>query len=116
LKLAELESASAAKFIRPTLGFKNQYGLNKFLFQPRMQTLMISGGRKDKLRAGDILGALTSNGDLQADEVGKIEISDHFSYVAISSKQAQKAFDCLREGKIKGRKFQIRMISIHGTL
>lgn len=74
-----------------------------------MRTLFISGGRKDKVRPGDILGALTGEaGGLQGSEVGKIEIHDRFSYVAVSSAIAEVAIGRLRKGKIKGRIFQVK--------
>jgi ATP-independent RNA helicase DbpA len=79
--------------------------------QSKMQTLFISGGRKEKVRPGDILGALTGEaGGLDASDVGKIEIHDHFSYVAVSSDIAQMALQRLRNGKIKGRKFRIEPV------
>jgi ATP-independent RNA helicase DbpA len=76
-----------------------------------MVTLFISGGRKEKMRPGDILGALTGEaGRLDAKDVGKIEIHDHFSYVAVSNPISQKALLALRNGRIKGRKFTIEII------
>jgi ATP-independent RNA helicase DbpA len=74
----------------------------------KMATLRISGGRKDKVRPGDILGALTGEaGGLSANDVGKIEIHDHFSYVAVSKSVAQGAQQSLSAGRIKGRKFNV---------
>jgi ATP-independent RNA helicase DbpA len=72
-----------------------------------MVTLRISGGRKQKLRPGDILGALTGEaGGLVSTQVGKIEIHETFSYVAIASGAAEAAQRSLSEGHIKGRKFK----------
>ncbi|WP_374079218.1 ATP-dependent RNA helicase DbpA [Bdellovibrio bacteriovorus] len=111
LKLLEIETATGSKFKRQALGFKNQHGLGKSLKEAPMQTLSISGGRKDKLRPGDILGALTGEaGGLKAEDVGKIEIHDKYSYVAISAPMAKTAFEHLRAGRIKGQKFQIKII------
>ncbi len=74
----------------------------------KMVTLRISGGRKAKLRPGDILGALTGEaGGLDASNVGKIEIHDHFAYVAVSKSVGQAAQQSLSSGRIKGRKFQV---------
>ena len=74
----------------------------------KMETLYISGGRQDKVRAGDILGALTGEaGGLAAADVGKIEIHDRFSYVAVSKHVAAKAVTSLSAGKIKGKKFKV---------
>jgi ATP-independent RNA helicase DbpA len=73
-----------------------------------METLYISGGRKDKLRPGDILGALTGEaGGFQGGEVGKIEIHDRFSYVAIARGSADRAIERLGAGRIKGKKFKV---------
>ncbi len=79
--------------------------------EAKMDTIQISGGRKDKVRPGDILGALTGDaGNLDASQIGKIEIHDHFAYVAVSRDVSEKAFTSLSEGKIKGRKFRVRRI------
>jgi ATP-independent RNA helicase DbpA len=73
-----------------------------------METLYISGGRKDKVRPGDILGALTGEaGGFQGSEVGKIEIHDRFSYVAIARGSAERAIQQLGAGRIKGKKFKV---------
>lgn len=77
---------------------------------PDMVTLRISGGRKDKVRAGDILGALTAKSNLTGKQIGKIDIFDIVSYVAVEDKIAKQALKVLSEGKIKGRRFRIRMI------
>jgi ATP-independent RNA helicase DbpA len=73
-----------------------------------METLYVSGGRKDKLRPGDILGALTGeSGGLQGSDVGKIEIHDRFSYVAIAKGCVDRAIEKLGAGRIKGKKFKV---------
>ncbi|HEX8822025.1 MAG TPA: ATP-dependent RNA helicase DbpA [Archangium sp.] len=72
------------------------------------ETLCISAGRKDKMRPGDILGALTGEaGGLSAAHIGKIEIQDHLAYVAVSKDLVRVALQRLREGRIKGRKHRI---------
>jgi ATP-independent RNA helicase DbpA len=70
-------------------------------------TLRIDAGRSDKLRPGDIVGALTGEAGLPADAVGKIDVFPTRSYVAIQRAQANKALARLQGGKIKGRKFRI---------
>jgi len=73
-----------------------------------METLYISGGRKDKVRPGDILGALTGEaGGFSGADVGKIEIHDRFSYVAIAKDHALRAVERLGAGRIKGKKFKV---------
>ena len=74
-------------------------------FQPPMITLWIDAGRKQKVRPGDILGALTGTAGIAAGDVGKIDVFDKHAYVAISRQQADKALACLRDGKIKGRRY-----------
>ena len=81
-----------------------------FRLSPPMNTLMINGGRKDKVRAGDILGALTANNILSAKQIGKIDIFDNIAYVAIEHSGAKQALKILSEGKIKGRKFKVRKL------
>jgi ATP-dependent RNA helicase DbpA len=74
----------------------------------KMATLRISGGRKQKLRPGDILGALTGEaGGLGAADIGKIEIHDNFSYVAVTKSLSRSAEQSLRQGRIKGKRFQV---------
>ena len=75
-----------------------------------MMTLSILGGRKHKLRAGDILGAITGDAGIQGDQVGKIEIQDRVSFVAISRSSAKIAYEYFRWGKIKGRRFQVEWV------
>ena len=98
MKLVEIEKFAHMKFLRQNLGFKNQHGLSGSFLEAAMQTLSISGGRKDKLRPGDILGALTGEaGGLKSAQIGKIEIHDRISYVAISAEVAKLALQKLRE-------------------
>jgi len=77
-------------------------------FEPPMVTLWIDGGRKDKMRPGDILGALTGAGGIAGGEVGKIDVFEKQAYVAIKRDSAHQALTCLRKGKIKGRNFNVR--------
>ena len=81
-----------------------------FRLSPPMVTLCINGGRKNKVRAGDILGALTANTDLPGKQIGKIDISDTHAYVAVERPVAKQALKILAEGKIKGRRFKVRKL------
>ncbi len=72
-----------------------------------MATLCIHGGKKNKLRAGDILGALTGDIGLDAKVIGKINIFDFFAYVAIERKSFNRALEGLDRGKIKKRSFRV---------
>ncbi|MDA3922903.1 MAG: ATP-dependent RNA helicase DbpA [Salinisphaera sp.] len=78
--------------------------------QPPMATLVIQGGRRDKLRPGDILGALTGEGGLAGDDVGKIEITTVRAYVAIARAKVKTARDRLRQAGIKGRRFRLGLL------
>ncbi|BCS96678.1 ATP-dependent RNA helicase [Desulfoluna limicola] len=75
--------------------------------EPPMVTLSINGGRKSKLRPGDILGALTKDAGLPGSAVGKINCFDFYSYVAIERSMADKAEKALSTKKIKGKQFII---------
>lgn len=72
-----------------------------------MTTLRIDAGKTDKLRPGDVLGALTGDAGLNAAAIGKIAIFATRSYVAIDRRQANNALKRLQEGKIKGRRFRV---------
>ena len=78
--------------------------------KPKMVTICINGGRKDKLRAGDILGALTANQQIKGDAIGKIDRFDRLTYVAVNRKQSNEALNLLTNGKIKGRQFKARFV------
>ena len=75
---------------------------------PAMVTVCIDGGRKNKLRPGDILGALTGEGGIGGSEVGRIDIFDSYTYVAIMRQSVAQALDCLGGNRIKGRFFRVR--------
>ncbi len=76
-----------------------------------MVTLCIEGGRKNKMRPGDILGALTGEAGIPGSEVGKINVFDFHTYVAIRRASAKLALESLSTNKIKGRFFKIRKFS-----
>ncbi len=78
-----------------------------FVLRPSMTTLYISGGRKDNIRPGDILGALTKEAGLKGEEVGKIHILEVNSYVAVTHDKVARAIECLNAAKIKGKKFKV---------
>ncbi|MGM0545014.1 MAG: ATP-dependent RNA helicase DbpA [Pseudomonadota bacterium] len=79
-------------------------------FQPPMATLQLAGGKKDKLRPGDILGALTSEGGIQGHQVGKISVQARSAYVAVAREVVQQAQAKLERDKLKGRAFRVRRI------
>lgn len=69
----------------------------------QMQTLLLTTGKKNKVRAGDILGALTKDAGLDNSKIGKITITDLYSYVAIDKTIINKAVAYFKQGKIKGK-------------
>lgn len=77
---------------------------------PEMVTVCLDAGKKEKIRAGDILGALTKDAGLPADAIGKIDISAFCSYVAIQRNDAEKAFRYFQNGKLKGRKVNVKKL------
>lgn len=96
LKYGKIEYTENTENIKPT--------------QPAMVTLCIFGGRKQKVRPGDILGALTGEAGIQGKSVGKIDVTDFSSYVAIEREHAKDALQRLLDGKIKGRKFKAKLL------
>lgn len=82
--------------------------LDQPVFEPLMTTLQIDGGKKQKVRPGDILGALTSDQGISGKDVGKIQLGANWAYVAVARTSAKKAFRTLSEGKLKGRTFRVR--------
>jgi len=79
-------------------------------YQPPMDTLQLDSGKKQKIRPGDILGALTGHNGIAGNQVGKIDIFDQCAYVAIQHHQAVTALKILEMGKLKGRSVRVRMI------
>jgi len=77
---------------------------------PPMATLCIGAGRKDKVRPGDILGALTGDAGIPGAQVGKIAIFDFQAFVAVERGIAKEALKRLSEGKIKGRSLRVRIL------
>jgi ATP-independent RNA helicase DbpA len=79
--------------------------------QPPMATLQISGGRKEKIRAGDVLGALTGEAGFTREQVGKININEFSTYVAVDRRIAREAVHKLSTGRIKGKSVKVRLLA-----
>ncbi|MFM2478669.1 ATP-dependent RNA helicase DbpA [Celerinatantimonas sp. MCCC 1A17872] len=86
-------------------------GLNANIVAAQMSCIRIDGGKKNKLRPGDILGALTAGNDLSGQDVGKIQIHDIWSYVAVKRSHIKLALAKLNRGKLKGKSFRARIMS-----
>ncbi len=80
------------------------------LYAPKYTTLMIDGGKKDKLRPGDIVGAITADKSIKGDEIGNINVTAVRSYVAVERPKAKLAFNLIRDGKMKNRKFRVHLL------
>ncbi|EMR11925.1 ATP-dependent RNA helicase DbpA [Methylophaga lonarensis MPL] len=81
-----------------------------FTMEAPMTTIQLDAGRKSKLRPGDILGALTGDAGLKGSQIGKIDIFDMSSYVAVENAAVRQAINYLAQGKIKGRSIRARKI------
>ena len=79
----------------------------KFSMEADFNTLCLDGGKKNKIRAGDILGALSKEIGIPFDQIGKIDIFEFQSYIAIDKKSIRQAFDGLKKGKVKGKKLRV---------
>ncbi len=77
---------------------------------PVMKTIQVNGGRKNRLRPGDLLGALTAEGGVPGDAVGAIDLFQSHSYIAVRQVAARKALQQLRSRPIKGRKYRARIL------
>jgi ATP-independent RNA helicase DbpA len=77
---------------------------------PPMVTLQILGGRKEKIRPGDVLGALTGDAGYTREQVGKITVTDFTTYVAVVRNIANEAVRRLSAGKLKGKTVKVRAL------
>ena len=80
------------------------------ILQPPMATLQIVGGRKEKIRAGDVLGALTGEAGFTKEQVGKINVNEFSTYVAVERSIAREAVKRLSAGRVKGKTVRVRLL------
>ena len=73
-----------------------------------MATIQIDGGKRQKVRPGDILGALTGDKGIKGEQVGKINVFDNKAYVAVKKNAINIALKKLANGKMKGKTFKVR--------
>ena len=78
--------------------------------RPPMKTLQILGGRKEKIRPGDVMGALAAEAGLTREQVGKITVTDFCTFVAVQRDLAGHALQALNNGKVKGRSVRARLM------
>ncbi|QDL39181.1 ATP-dependent RNA helicase DbpA [Rhodoferax sediminis] len=79
---------------------------------PPMVTLQILGGRKEKIRPGDVLGALTGEAGFSREQVGKINVTEFSTFVAVQRDIAQDALRKLNAGRIKGKSVKVRLMEV----
>ena len=75
-----------------------------------MATLYFQAGKKEKLSRGDIMGFIANNGGIEASEIGRIDVRDHYALAAIPRQQAQATLKRLQSAKVKGRKVRISLL------
>jgi len=100
-------------YLGMTISSENLPDRSELNFEPMqapMATLRIDGGKKQKVRAGDILGALTGEHGLEGKDVGKIQLMDNWAYIAIKRELIKTALNRIANGKIKGRTFRVRQV------
>jgi ATP-dependent RNA helicase DbpA len=77
---------------------------------PPMVTLQILGGRKEKIRPGDVLGALTKDLGFDVAKIGKINVNEFSTYVAVERDIAAQALRGLNAGRVKGKSVKVRQL------
>ncbi|WP_088330552.1 ATP-dependent RNA helicase DbpA [Lacimicrobium sp. SS2-24] len=78
---------------------------------PLYRTIRIDAGKKQKIRPGDILGALTKDAGIEGDDIGKISLGQNQGYVAVKLRSVKRAMAQFREGKLKGKRVRARKLS-----
>lgn len=107
-KLARLEETMGQKVVNDSLPSTSV--LDYPAPTPSMATLQIDGGKKQKVRPGDIVGGLTGENGIAGDAIGKINVFDNSAYVAVNRSVVKQALNKIKNGKLKGRSFRVRAI------
>lgn len=115
ISLCAPEEAPRANVLEEALNLKLTWltppsGLRITPLEAEMATLCIDGGKKAKMRPGDILGALTGDLGLEGADIGKIAIHPMHAYVAVKQSVARHAWKQLQQGKIKGKGVKVRLL------
>ncbi|HFF1653980.1 TPA: ATP-dependent RNA helicase DbpA [Providencia rettgeri] len=115
ISLCAPEEAQRANALEEMLNMKLNWqpepaGLRITPLEATMVTLCLDGGKKAKMRPGDILGALTGEVGLDGADIGKIAIHPTHAYVAVKRSVAQQAWKHLQQGKIKGKSVKARLL------
>ncbi|EKT62505.1 ATP-dependent RNA helicase DbpA [Providencia burhodogranariea] len=115
ISLCSPEEAQRANALEEMLNMKLNWqpvpaGLSIIPLEATMATLCIDGGKKAKMRPGDILGALTGDMGFDGADIGKITLSPVHAYVAVKQSIAHTAWKKLQQGKIKGKSVKVRLL------
>jgi len=117
--LATLDEMGRVGQIEHVLGFKSEWQPLATLtpasaepLRPPMATLQIAGGRKEKIRPGDVLGALTKDLGYAAAQIGKINVNEFSTYVAVERGIAGEVLKKLAAAKVKGKSVKVRMLEV----
>lgn len=78
---------------------------------PVYQCIQVNAGKKQKLRPGDFLGSLVKDADIPAEDIGKIQVQNSQSFVAVKARSVKRALLLFREGKIKGKRVRARKLN-----
>ena len=77
---------------------------------PPMMTIQLIGGRKEKIRAGDVMGAMCADFGYTREQIGKISVNDFSTYVAVDRRIAAEACAKLNAGRVKGKSVRARVL------
>lgn len=77
----------------------------------RNSTLYFKAGKKEKISKADIVGFIANNSQIAPNEIGVINVYDHYALVAIPKQKAKTAVSQLLKAKIKGKKIRIEIAS-----
>ena len=118
LSLASMDEMGRVGNIEKAQGFTSQWHpLSELVptgdtaLVPPMLTLQILGGRKEKIRAGDVLGALTKDAGFASGQIGKINVNEFATYVAVDRQIAHQAMQKLNAGTVKGKSVKVRLLT-----
>ena len=118
LSLASMDEMGRVGNIEKAQGFTSQWHpLSELVpagdaaLVPPMLTLQILGGRKEKIRAGDVLGALTKDAGFASAQIGKINVNEFATYVAVDRQIARQAMQKLNAGTVKGKSVKVRLLT-----
>jgi len=101
-------------YLHKTISFtdlKKDVQQSKVALMPPMRTLLLRSGKKDKIRPGDIVGALTASAELSNNDIGKITVLAKVSYVAVTRKKSDLAMRILKNGRIKKQKVRVTLVA-----